>query len=93
MSCKHEDHIIILDGGALIILALVRWRQEDPWGSLANQSSLIDELQDSEKPCLKRRKWMAFLRVIPRVSSGLHVEPYAPAHTETCTCTHALRKS
>lgn len=34
------------------IPALGRQRHEDPWGSLANQSDLLGELQANKRPCL-----------------------------------------
>lgn len=34
----------------IIILALRKWKQADPWGLLSSQPSLLHKLQTSEKP-------------------------------------------
>lgn len=39
----------------LVIPALGRKKQEDPWGSLASQASLLDKFQDNERPCLNKQ--------------------------------------
>lgn len=39
-----------------LILALGKWRQEDPWGSPASQLTLISILHASERPVSKWRQ-------------------------------------
>lgn len=41
---------------AAILEALGRQRQEDPWGLLTDQSSILAGFQASERPCLKKAK-------------------------------------
>lgn len=55
--CKHGDLSAIIRTQALsymlVIPALGRKRQADPWGSLASQHGTLGELQASETLCLK----------------------------------------
>lgn len=39
-----------------VVSTLDRQSQEDPWASLAIQSSLMSELQASERLCLKKKR-------------------------------------
>lgn len=60
--CKCKDlssvpqHLHKIADMWFIIPVLGRWREEDPWNSLASKSNLIGELQDDERdPSSKRQ--------------------------------------
>lgn len=60
--------------------------QEDPWGSLTSQFSLIGKLQASKS--LSQRRCLAFLRIILEVviwlpCVHLHLDTHAHAHAHT----------
>lgn len=48
-----------------------RQKQVNPWGSLASQPSLIDDLQANKRTLyVKEGRWMAFLRMTPEREGG-----------------------
>lgn len=75
LSSSHRSYILKAKNGAwwhvLVIQALWRWKQTDPWGPPARPPSLRDKLQANEQPYLRKH-----LRL-----SSLHTGAGVPART------------
>jgi hypothetical protein len=79
----------------LEISDLEKWRLEDPSCPLASQSSLIGEVQDDEKPFLKRcipgddtqHCLLVYIHCCTHESSVQLKSARAHTHTHSLTCT------
>lgn len=72
----------------LVIPAVGRRRQENPWELMGSQPSLLNEVLTSERPCFKINM-TAFWEVKPEVVPCLlHTHTYTRTHTCTLTCIH-----
>lgn len=49
-----------------VVLVLEEWKQEDLWGSMASQPSLLDEFQAIDRPCLKKQNNKAKQTKLPQ---------------------------
>lgn len=71
--------------GRMLTIPALEDGEEYPWDSLASQSSLLGELQDSERS-LKKMKRTVVQKQHLRLSSVLHTHAYTCAQATGCTC-------
>lgn len=81
LLCKHEPLNLIprahMTCCMLAIPALGMWSQEDPWGPLPSQPSLLGEFQLQTRYPISKPKLQSDWRKHPRLTSGLHVHMFS----------------
>lgn len=87
-ECKHEEPIRMLAGWYMSATPWLatQW-QEDSWGSLASQTSLIGKVRADEEPLYEKTRWTASWRTILKIDLGFHM------YTHVCANPHKDRRS
>lgn len=73
IPCKKVGH----GGGTASNPSAARWREVEPWGSVANQPSLTSELPDGERSHLRKHGRWCLLR---NDTQGYLWLPHIPVH-------------